>query len=1030
MHQDVDRMIDQRTHAGHDNDDDTRWANLLDSVLVGVGGDQEPDSSRREDFEIFSQHTHSTVKSSIDEGTVSQYEIVDYAIKLLFEKIYRQSHKPSHVLCHGYQRVFTPRESCEDHSTTGGIQGLVSLYPNAQVATMKGAAWSGVLKVLGKGGDQIMLDLILDCGLFVEVERGKDSFCQLSGVPLSELPTLENSDRSLHKGEAATNCSSSSNIKSTLRNPLSISFVRNRMMHARFALNARGDVQFGLRHIHVLNRYSKHDDVEHTIHVMKHIFPRQFGLHNVFTSLVDGRETSQTFKDYTLREEEIALATRRAQSKPGNALGKSGAKIPRRLRGSLLALIAGLQRLHSKCSYVELLKHYCPIYWIDGRVIRKHRRRSSRRSGPEFRANPLENFASGMEMSKTSLTGLATPAEQVSAFCRAVLLRLIPFNLLGEGQDGEENKTTLLNHVNQFISLRQFENMNLHSVSQQLKIRCIQWLAPPKLDPSRKLSKSDSEKRHEVFHELLYYIFDSILIPLIRANFHVTESNAHGNKVFFFRHDLWRACTEPSLSTIKLTMFEEIRTAKARRLLDARTLGFSQIRLLPKATGLRPIMNLRRRVTKLQNGKAVLGRSINSVMAPVFNMLSYEKSRQADRLGSALFCVGDLYPRLKAFRAQLLAGNKGQDFLHFVKVDVQSCFDTIPQRQVVMLMEKLCQENEYRIARHAEIKPSGTHDYQSQKHMKSRPTRKFVANARPGQDYRSFRELLDENPERIKKGTIFVDTVVQSLLERDTLLDLLGEHVEHNVVKIGKKFFRQKQGIPQGSVLSSLLCNFFYGEFERECLDFLEKSESLLLRLIDDFLLITTNRSHAMKFIQIMHEGNEKYGVNVRVDKSLTNFESTINAVSLPCLKSESRFPYCGTMIDVVTLEIKKDRGRRMHTVLADSLTVEKTKTPGRMFYRKAMNAFKIQTHAMFLDTSLNSQTTVLSTIYQNLSETAMKCYRYAKAMGGQRRLPASLFMRTIQDLGELAFVLIQSKHQSHSSMAFHCSVRRDQIEW
>ncbi|MCJ1391128.1 hypothetical protein MMC18_003990 [Xylographa bjoerkii] len=739
---------------------------------------------------------------------------------------------------------------------------------------------------------------------------------------------------------------------------------------------------------------------------MKHIFPRQFGLHNVFTSLVDGRETSQLFKDYTLREEEIALAARRGHPKLGNGFNRSNARIPRRLRGSLIDLS------------------------IDGRAVRKHRKRCNRRSGSEFRGNPMEKRASGEETSKTSLTGAATPAEQVSAFCRAVLLRIVPFDLWGEGQNGEENKSTILHHVNQFIFLRQFENMNLHSVSQKLKIRCIAWLAPPKLDPSLKLSKSDGKKRREVFLELLYYVFDSILIPLIRANFHVTESNAHGNKLFFFRHDLWRACTEPSLSTIKLTMFEEIRTVRAKKLLDARTLGFSQIRLLPKANGLRPIMNLRRRVTRLQNGKAVLGRSINSVMAPVFNMLSFEKSRQPDRLGSALFSVGDLYPRLKAFRAQLLAGNRGHEDLHFVKVDVQSCFDTIPQRQVVRLMEELCSETEYRIARHAEIKPSGTHDYQSRTQLDSKPARKFVANARAGQDYRSFRELLSENTGSVKRSTIFVDTVVQSSQEKDTLLDLLGEHVEHNVVKIGKKFFRQKQGIPQGSVLSSILCNFFYAEFEKECLDFLNKSDSLLLRIIDDFLLITTNRSHAIRFIQIMHEGNEKYGINVRADKSLTNLESTIKAVSLPRLTSRTQFPYCGTMIDTVTLEITKDRGRRMHIgrlssssihtyaslhpiVLADTLTVETSKTPGRMFYRKAMkydwrkqsspkclliilfrSAFKIQTHAMFFDTSLNSQSSVLSTIYQNLSETAMKYYRYAKAMGGQRRLPAPLLMR------------------------------------
>ena len=94
---------------------------------------------------------------------------------------------------------------------------------------------------------------------------------------------------------------------------------------------------------------------------MKHIFPRQFSLHNVFTSTVDDRETSHTFKDYTLREEEIALTTCRLRVMQGKVLRESSCRIPRRLRGSLLDLIAKLQRLHSKCSYVELLKHYCPV---------------------------------------------------------------------------------------------------------------------------------------------------------------------------------------------------------------------------------------------------------------------------------------------------------------------------------------------------------------------------------------------------------------------------------------------------------------------------------------------------------------------------------------------------------------------------------------------------------------------------------------------------------------------------------------------
>lgn len=114
----------------------------------------------------------------------------------------------------------------------------------------------------------------------------------------------------------------------------------------------------------VLNRYSDHGNQAHTLHLMKYIFPRQFGLHNVFTSTVDTRETVQPFKDYTLREQEIALAVRQKQAKGGLAAMKGGLskeQVPKRLRGLPTELIKKLQRLHARCPYNELLKHYCPV---------------------------------------------------------------------------------------------------------------------------------------------------------------------------------------------------------------------------------------------------------------------------------------------------------------------------------------------------------------------------------------------------------------------------------------------------------------------------------------------------------------------------------------------------------------------------------------------------------------------------------------------------------------------------------------------
>lgn len=99
-----------------------------------------------------------------------------------------------------------------------------------------------------------------------------------------------------------------------------------------------------------------HQDDHSTVHVMMYIFPREFGLHNVFTSFVDHRETVQPLKDYTLREEEIAS---KYGVMPKQDTGIK-VRVPRRLRGIALGLVRKLRVSHSRCSYNKLLNQYCP----------------------------------------------------------------------------------------------------------------------------------------------------------------------------------------------------------------------------------------------------------------------------------------------------------------------------------------------------------------------------------------------------------------------------------------------------------------------------------------------------------------------------------------------------------------------------------------------------------------------------------------------------------------------------------------------
>lgn len=93
-----------------------------------------------------------------------------------------------------------------------------------------------------------MIDMFSDCGIFTPVKEseGHGNFLQISGIPISDIepPTAPKPDPTTTFFSKKPNSLVSEN-----RQPNAITFVRNRMLYARAALNAKGGVRFGMRHI-------------------------------------------------------------------------------------------------------------------------------------------------------------------------------------------------------------------------------------------------------------------------------------------------------------------------------------------------------------------------------------------------------------------------------------------------------------------------------------------------------------------------------------------------------------------------------------------------------------------------------------------------------------------------------------------------------------------------------------------------------------------------------------------------------------
>lgn len=109
---------------------------------------------------------------------------------------------------------------------------------------------------------------------------------------------------------------------------------------------------------------------------------------------------------------------------------------------------------------------------------------------------------------------------------------------------------------------------------------------------------------------------------------------------------------------------------------------------------------------------------------------------------------------------------------------------------------------------------------------------------------------------------------------------------------------------------------------------------------------------------------------------------------------------------------------------------------------------FKIQSHAMFFDTSLNSRSTVLLNIYTAFVETATKMWSYSRCLPVKKqptmklviskyhhcRIPCMILIHhsieAIRDVIDLAYMLLRSKSRKKNNHGFKCAVSKAQLEW
>ncbi|XP_067649406.1 telomerase reverse transcriptase-like isoform X2 [Haliotis asinina] len=608
---------------------------------------------------------------------------------------------------------------------------------------------------------------------------------------------------------------------------------------------------------------------------------------------------------------------------------------------------------HRKCRYRSLLSHYCRT---NTQMVKRSRssNRMPRLSAPIFKRGATKPDVQPQK--RTSYSGLMTgqllddftPQRQVFLYLRALCLQVFPVDVFGD----DHNRKVFFKHLQDVVSLGRHEKYCLGQLMMDVKVKSYKCLQPePGGHPFRVRRVA----------QILWWLLNSFICPVIKAFFYVTNTNIYRNRVVYYRKNVWIKLHTRTLTSLRQKkMMSPITQTKVEHLLDSdQALGISYLRFLPKLTSLRPVVNMGRKPEPWTKKKL----SINSQLRTCLSILQYHVHRRPELLKSSKFGFQDIYETLREFAVKRQARQDTRQ-LYFVKTDINKCYDSIIQQKLYSIVKDILEsEDEYITRRWASIHLAG-------ERLKRTYHRETFTLGEYEPDF--IRYMRNRSVQLT--DCLLVDQVMHPHLTADHLVSVLRCHLFNNLVKIGRGYYQQTIGIGQGSVLSTMLCSLYTAHLEQFTLSNTQEDE-LLMRLVDDNLFITPYREKAVHFLSTALQGNKEYNFTSNMDKVLVSFELIHPEQGpVPSVDSEE-FPWCGMLLNTQTLEVMVDYNRYAGQAIRDTITIDFSAQPGISMKNKLLMFLRQKCQGLYMDPQINSITRRIINTYRVFLLAAYKLH-------------------------------------------------------
>lgn len=623
-------------------------------------------------------------------------------------------------------------------------------------------------------------------------------------------------------------------------------------------------------------------------------------------------------------------------------------KLPKRFFNAV-PLFARLLRQHRKCLYTLFLQRKC--------------------SGNTERED--------ME----SLLGCHCSPYRVYLFVRECLRHVIPDELWGSRQ----NLLHFLSHVKNFLLLGKFEGVSLVQLMWRMKINDCHWLGHKK-----RQCASEHRYREWIFAQFLLWMLNGFVLGLVKALFYVTESMGQKHMLRFYRREIWAKLQHMAFS-MHLSKGQWRPLSPPESIKSPETTITSRIRFIPKVNGMRPITRLTGPRESLQH--------FQSCVRVLQNVLSVCVKEAPGPMGSTVWGWQDIHRVLTDFTPQQKCSPRP---LYFVKVDVSGAYDSLPHVKLVEVLSEVLApftRQSFFLRQYARVWLD----------LNQGLRKRFCTKAETSEPMNMKSFILDEQAGGTLHNAILVERHTSEVRGAD-VLQFFKKMLSSYIIHHEKKMFRQVCGIPQGSSVSALLCNLCYGHMENLLLKGFDKS-GCLMRLVDDFLLITPHLSKATEFLTTLLAGVPEYGCKINPQKVAVNFpvceEWERSGVSV--FPSRCLFPWCGLLLDTHTLDVYKDYSRYDGLSLRYSLTVGAAHSPAAVM-KKLLSLLRLKCTDIFIDLGMNSVEAVYRSLYKLILLQALRFHACVKSLplGQNVETNPSFFLKMIWTMARVVNKLIR----------------------